>query len=93
MRSIRELELFGVQVQVEDPLADPAAAAREYGIRLQKDSSPADAVVLAVAHDIYRKAGWPLVRRLLRNGRGLVMDVKGALDLSAKPAHIELWRL
>ncbi len=90
---VRELESFGVQVQVEDPLADPAAAAREYGIRLQKDSAPADAVVLAVAHDIYRKEGWPLVRRLLRNGRGLVMDVKGALDLSAKPADIDLWRL
>jgi UDP-N-acetyl-D-galactosamine dehydrogenase len=90
---VRELESFGVQVQVEDPLADPAAAAREYGIRLQKDSAPADAVVLAVAHDIYRKGGWPLVRRLLRNGHGLVMDVKGVLDLSAKPADIDLWRL
>jgi UDP-N-acetyl-D-glucosamine/UDP-N-acetyl-D-galactosamine dehydrogenase len=90
---VRELQSFGVNVQVEDPLADPAAAAREYGIELRKDSAPADAVVLAVAHDIYRKAGWPLVSRLLKNGRGLVMDVKGVLDLSAKPPHIDLWRL
>jgi UDP-N-acetyl-D-glucosamine/UDP-N-acetyl-D-galactosamine dehydrogenase len=90
---VRELQSFGVKVQVQDPLADPAAAAREYGIELRNDCAPADAVVLAVAHDIYRNAGWPLVRRLLKNGRGLVMDVKGVLDLSAKPADIDLWRL
>ena len=90
---VRELQSFGVKVQVEDPLADPTAAAREYGINLQKDSTPADAVVLAVAHDCYRKAGWPLVTRLLKNGRGLVMDVKGVLDVPGKPADIELWRL
>jgi UDP-N-acetyl-D-glucosamine/UDP-N-acetyl-D-galactosamine dehydrogenase len=85
---IRELESFGVQVQVEDPLADPAAAVREYGITVRKESAPADAVVLAVAHDHYRKAGWPFV-----TGRGLVMDVKGARDLAAKPAEVEIWRL
>jgi UDP-N-acetyl-D-glucosamine/UDP-N-acetyl-D-galactosamine dehydrogenase len=90
---VRELQSYGVKVQVEDPLADPAVAAREYGIAVQKDSAPADAVVLAVAHDSYRKAGWPLVARLLRNGRGLVMDVKGVLELSAKPVDIDLWRL
>jgi UDP-N-acetyl-D-glucosamine/UDP-N-acetyl-D-galactosamine dehydrogenase len=90
---VHELESFGVKVQVEDPLADPAAAAREYGIHLRNDSAPADAVVLAVAHDIYRKAGWPLVRRFLKNGSGLVMDVKGVLNLSAKPADVDLWRL
>ena len=80
-------------VQVEDPLADPAAAVREYGITVRNDSSPADAVVLAVAHDHYRNAGWPFITRLLKNGRGLVMDVKGVLDLAAKPAQVEVWRL
>jgi UDP-N-acetyl-D-galactosamine dehydrogenase len=90
---IRELASFGVRVQVEDPLADPAAAAREYGIVVQSNSAPADAVVLAVAHEHYRAAGWPLIMRLLKNGRGLVMDVKGVLDLAGKPAGIDVWRL
>jgi UDP-N-acetyl-D-glucosamine/UDP-N-acetyl-D-galactosamine dehydrogenase len=90
---IRELESFGVEVQVEDPLADPLAAAREYGITVRDDSKPADAVVLAVAHDCYRTAGWPLMTRLLKKGRGLVVDVKGVLDLSVKPADIGVWRL
>jgi UDP-N-acetyl-D-galactosamine dehydrogenase len=90
---IREFRSFGTSVQVHDPLADPADAAREYGITLRKDLAPADAVVLAVAHDTYRASGWPLIARLLKNGRGLVMDVKGILDPLKKPAGIEVWRL
>ena len=69
------------------------AALKEYGVTLQKEPTPADAVVLAVAHESYRTAGWPLITRLLANGRGLVMDVKGVLDPRAKPADVEIWRL
>ncbi len=92
---INEFRAFGVDVQVHDPLADAAAAAREYGITLKKDDElvPADAVVLAVSHDVYRTAGWPLITRLLKDGRGLVMDVKGTLDPLQQPADIEVWRL
>src|SRR5437660_7537694 len=90
---IREFESFGVSVQVHDPVADSAAALKEYGVTLQKEPTPADAVVLAVAHESYRTAGWPLITRLLANGRGLVMDVKGVLDPRTKPADVEIWRL
>jgi UDP-N-acetyl-D-glucosamine/UDP-N-acetyl-D-galactosamine dehydrogenase len=90
---IRELQSCGLTVQIHDPLADPSAALKEYGLVLQSDPAPADAVVLAVAHDAYRKSGWPLITRLLKSGRGIVMDVKGALDPLEKPAGVELWRL
>ena len=87
---VRELQSFGMTVQVHDPLADPVAAAEQYGIDLRKDHelAPADAVVLAVAHESYRASGWPLIERLLKNGRGLVIDVKGALDPLAKPEDV-----
>jgi UDP-N-acetyl-D-glucosamine/UDP-N-acetyl-D-galactosamine dehydrogenase len=92
---IREFDEFGIDVQVHDPIADKAAAKHEYGIVLKADDElkPADAVVLAVAHDVYRATGWPMITRLLREGRGLVMDVKGALDPAARPDGIEVWRL
>jgi UDP-N-acetyl-D-galactosamine dehydrogenase len=92
---IRELQSFGLSVQVHDPIADPATATREYGLSLMKEQelTPADAVVLAVGHDSYRAAGWPLIVRLLKDGRGLLMDVKSALDPSGCPADIEIWRL
>jgi UDP-N-acetyl-D-glucosamine/UDP-N-acetyl-D-galactosamine dehydrogenase len=92
---IREFQSFGITVQVHDPLADAATAMREYELSLlnEQELAPADAVVLAVSHDFYRIAGWPLITRLLKNGRGLVMDVKSALDLRQRPPHVDVWRL
>jgi UDP-N-acetyl-D-galactosamine dehydrogenase len=90
---IRELQAFGVDVQVHDPVADPELAVTHHGIVLQKPAQAADAVILAVAHDEYRHAGWSLVIPLLKDGRGLVLDIKGILDLAARPADVEVWRL
>jgi UDP-N-acetyl-D-galactosamine dehydrogenase len=66
-----------------------------YGIALiaQKDLKPADAVVLAVSHEAFVKGGWALAQSCLRDKRGLVVDVPAALDRTAIPAGIELWRL
>jgi UDP-N-acetyl-D-galactosamine dehydrogenase len=54
---------------------------------------PADAVILAVAHEEYVRGGWPMVERLLKNREGIVLDVKSQLDRAQRPAKIELWRL
>jgi UDP-N-acetyl-D-galactosamine dehydrogenase len=91
---VRELSASGISVQVSDPIADPAHARREYGIELiaSKDLQPAEAVVLAVAHDAY-KAGWPLILPLLSGGQGVVVDVKARLDRSNVPAGVTLWRM
>jgi UDP-N-acetyl-D-glucosamine/UDP-N-acetyl-D-galactosamine dehydrogenase len=92
---VRELHTFGVTVQIADPLADPRAVAEEYGMELTELDAlkPADAVILAVAHDRYVEGGWPLIQRLLDEGTGLVLDVKTKLDRDSRPADIELWRL
>ena len=91
---IRELESFGLQVQVSDPMADPADAMHEYGVKLIDSDSlqPADAIIVAVAHKAYVDAGWPMIQKLLKNGDGLVLDVKMRLDRDRLPAGIELWR-
>jgi UDP-N-acetyl-D-galactosamine dehydrogenase len=92
---IRELESFGLSVQVHDPLANAADARHEYGVAITELDAlqPADAVILAVAHASYLDGGWPLIEKLLVGGAGLVLDVKMKLDRSSKPAGIELWRL
>ncbi len=92
---IRELESFGLKVQVSDPMADPADAMHEYGVKLVDAEAlqPADAVIVAVAHQSYINAGWPLIQKLLNGGRGLVLDVKMKLDRASLPDGIELWRL
>jgi UDP-N-acetyl-D-galactosamine dehydrogenase len=92
---VRELRASGVAVQVHDPLALAEETRHEYGIELtpMEALQPADAVILAVAHEPYARDGWPLIQRLLRDRAGLVFDVRGMLDRAAKPEGIELWRL
>jgi UDP-N-acetyl-D-glucosamine/UDP-N-acetyl-D-galactosamine dehydrogenase len=91
----RALIKAGVEVQVHDPLASAAETVHEYGIALTTLNAlrPADAVVLAVAHREYVKEGWPLAKRLLKDGQGTVFDVKSILDRATKPEGIDLWRL
>ena len=92
---IRELESFGLTVQVSDPMADPADAMHEYGVKLIDFDAlqPADAVIMAVAHKTYTEAGWPMIQKLLNGGQGLVLDVKMKLERSKLPPGVELWRL
>jgi UDP-N-acetyl-D-glucosamine/UDP-N-acetyl-D-galactosamine dehydrogenase len=92
---VRELQSFGLTVQLHDPMANAADAKHEYGVTLMELDAlqPADAVILAVAHDNYLDGGWRLIQRLLVDGSGFVFDVKTKLDRASQPAGIELWRL
>jgi len=92
---VNELKEYGIKVQVQDPLADPAEAEEEYGIELVEEDllKPADAVVLAVSHQSYLKKGWDGLIPLLKDGRGVVVDIKGKLSRSRVPPGVTLWRL
>jgi UDP-N-acetyl-D-glucosamine/UDP-N-acetyl-D-galactosamine dehydrogenase len=92
---VRELQDFGIAIQIADPLANAGAVKQEYDLTLTDLDAlqPADAVILAVAHDRYIGGGWPLIQKLLHGGAGLVLDVKMKLDRGSQPAGIELWRL
>ena len=75
---IGELKSFGIKVQVHDPMALPQEAERQYGIDLIAADAlrPADAVILAVAHETFVCSGWPFVTGLLKGEVGVVLDVK-----------------
>ena len=92
---IDELQDYGVEVQVTDPCAHAAEAHEEYGIELIPTDKlkPAHAVVLAVPHKQYLEAGWAGVVKQLKNGAGVVIDVKAKLDRGSLPANIVHWRL
>ena len=92
---VRELESFGVEVAVHDPLADAEEALSEYGIPLAAwNALPlADALILAVAHDALRSTSIEQMASLVRPG-GIVADVKGCLDADGlKAAGLKVWRL
>ena len=92
---VAELKSHAVRVQVGDPVADAADVAAEYGLELRPVArlAPADAIIVAVAHDAFRQGGWPMMSGLLRDGTGVVLDVKWLLDRAAIPEGVELWRL
>ena len=92
---IKELQNFGMTVQVIDPEADPAEVSFEYGIDLtsMEDATKADAIVLGVGHHAFADGGWPLMTGLLKDGSGIISDLKGMLDRDTKPDDVTLWRL
>ncbi len=92
---VRELEQYGIRVQVCDLLADPDEVVAACGIRPMEMEAlePASAVVLATAHRSYVEQGWSLIRRLLRNETGIVVDVPARLSRKDRPAGVHLWRL
>ncbi len=92
---IRELEDYGISVQVCDPLADVGEARHEYGVGLVAvdDLQPACAVVAAVAHRPFLE--WGADEMLRHMGKNPVLvDVKGIYDQEAmSAAGIRVWRL
>ena len=92
---IRELEDYGVKVQVCDPHADPAEALHEYGVTLHpvEELAPAAAVVAAVSHRQYRSWGVAELSRLMGENP-LLIDVKSVYDQQTlESAGIRVWRL
>jgi len=92
---IRELESLGINVLVCDPVANAKDAKREYGIELMDmdDLQDMDAVVVAVAHAVFREMDWADFACRCRKGAP-IMDVKCMLDPErVRSAGLSLWRL
>ena len=93
---IKELQEYGVQVLVHDPLAESEEAMSEYGLHLSEWSAlkDADGIVLAVAHRAYLEMGQQKIISLLKSGQQAVLiDVKSVLDRQTLPKNIAYWRL
>ena len=93
---VKELQSFGCDVAVHDPIAENAEAEHEYGISLTPwDQLPqdADAIVAAVSHKQYKAMPLADLTAKLKAG-GVFTDVKSAYDPEAiKAAGFKLWRL
>lgn len=78
---IEELQSFGCNVEVYDPWADKDEVQEEYGINLKTklNRKDYDAVVVAVAHNEFKE----LDISSLRNGTGVLYDIKAILDMNS----------
>lgn len=67
----------GMEVEVYDPLADPELVKKEYGISLTSTPAKYEAIILAVAHQVFLEKG---VANYKNPNGAIVYDIKSALD-------------
>lgn len=92
---VHELESYGCDVHVYDPVAEAEEAQHEYNIKLETWSSlpRADAVVVAVPHKEVLALSLPDLQSKLNKG-GCFIDVKSQFDAKAlQEAGYCVWRL
>jgi UDP-N-acetyl-D-galactosamine dehydrogenase len=91
---VRELQDYGVEVLVTDPLVEPEAAEREFAIKLVEPQalSELDALVLAVPHRLVMERDVDQLIDRIKPG-GVVIDVKAALDRASIPKELIYWCL
>ena len=92
---VSELEDFGAEVRVHDPVADIDEARNYYGVDLRpwEDMTDLGALIIAVPHQQYREMAVSDFIACL-NAKGCLVDVKSMLDLHAvHQTGINFWRL
>jgi UDP-N-acetyl-D-galactosamine dehydrogenase len=74
---VTELQDFGVQVDVYDPMAEAHEVKEEYGVNLiEKIAEPYDAIILAVSHNVFQKINFTDWTK----PQAVIYDVKATLD-------------
>lgn len=90
----RELEEFGIQALIHDPMADSHHVEQEYGMPLHpwEALDGANGLVYAVPHDSFRDMTGSQMASLLVD-QGVFVDVKSAMKPSDMPSHVSYWSL
>ncbi len=93
---VNELNEYGINPVIVDPEADSDEAERIYGIALadMSEVKDMDAVVLAVAHECFKKLEMADVDKYFGEGKKVLLDIKGILDREEyEKAGYSYWRL
>ncbi len=95
---VSELEDYGVNVLIHDPLANPDETRHEYGLELTDLSAvgKVDAVIYAVSHNSFAALTTKDFAKFCRNGngKGVVVDVKSILKRDEiESAGLVYWSL
>lgn len=94
---IKELEDYGIEIIVHDPVADPEDVKREFNLDLAKEEElkDLDCVILAVPHNSYKeKYTLESILSLYKNKHGVFVDIKGMFEKSECEAKgLNYWSL
>jgi UDP-N-acetyl-D-galactosamine dehydrogenase len=92
---VKELQQFGIEPKIHDPIANAEETKHEYGLTLSKweDLDGLDALVVAVCHRAYAEMSGEALSRRVKNG-GVIVDVKSMVDPASLPAgRVTYWCL
>lgn len=94
---IKHLNRFEIEPKVVDPWASEKDALSEYGITLTKieEVKDVDCLIVAVAHEEFKKMTLSKIKSLLRNKQeSVIIDVKGLYEIKdLKSLGVQWWRL
>jgi UDP-N-acetyl-D-galactosamine dehydrogenase len=84
---IRELESYGIEVDVYDPWVDAGEAKREYGVEMTEmpNARGYDTIIIAVEHKVF---GQTDTINCYGKPKAVIFDVKGMLCRSAKALRL-----
>jgi UDP-N-acetyl-D-glucosamine/UDP-N-acetyl-D-galactosamine dehydrogenase len=89
---VNELRSFQVKVDLIDPHASSEEMIHEYGVGLiEKPTNDYDAIIVAVNHKEYKNMSEDQFKALLKDGKGVFVDVKGIFK--GKIKDLEYWSL
>lgn len=90
---IRELESFSMHVDIMDPHANSDELKHEYGFELipAPIAGSYDAIILAVAHNDFLNLPESYFKNLMRDGKGVLVDIKGLYKNQVK--DLDYWSL
>ena len=79
---VKELREYGIEPVIIDPVADKKESKRLYGVEfLNLDQiKHMDAVILAVAHEEFKKISSAQINKLFGKGCRVLLDIKGILN-------------
>ncbi len=92
---LTELDEYGCQILVHDPLADPVDAKQEYGVELRSldEMKDCQAVILAVPHAQYMALA-PKDLGAMMSEDAILIDIKSVIDRESLAAqNLSVWRL
>jgi UDP-N-acetyl-D-galactosamine dehydrogenase len=89
---VNELKSFSVSVDLVDPHASSKEMQEEYGVALTPEAgSEYDAIIVAVNHKEYQALEEDDFKKMLKDGNGVFVDVKGIFKEKIK--DLEYWSL
>lgn len=94
---IKELKDYGVEILINDPIADPYEAEKEYGLKFTtlSEITDVDAIIVAVKHEEFMKLSKNELKKLYVKSKKnpLMLDLKGIFNKKEMVEEFNYWRM